>query len=101
MLKHCAWILAASLMAGPAWAGDAVFSEVRYHGDDGGPPVGADEYRNPVVAGFYPDPSITRAGEVIESGRFWKWTTGLAGGLLILMGVFGNPLRGRRYEAEF
>jgi alpha-N-arabinofuranosidase len=56
MLKHCAWILAASLMAGPAWAGDAVFSEVRYHGDDGGPPVGADEYRNPVVAGFYPTP---------------------------------------------
>lgn len=45
--------------------------------------------------------SITRDGEVIEAGRFWKWTTGLAGGLLILMGVFGNPLSGRRYEAEF
>ncbi|MBA4286933.1 MAG: glycoside hydrolase 43 family protein, partial [Xanthomonadaceae bacterium] len=63
MLKHCAWILAVSLMAGPAWAGDAVFSEVRYHGDDGGPPVGADEYRNPVVAGFYPDPSAIRVGD--------------------------------------
>ncbi|HEY1035310.1 MAG TPA: glycoside hydrolase family 43 protein [Pseudoxanthomonas sp.] len=63
MLKHCAWILAASLMIGPAWAGDAVFSEVRYHGDDGGPPVGADEYRNPVVAGFYPDPSAIRVGD--------------------------------------
>lgn len=63
MLKHCAWILAASLMVGPAWAGDAVFSEVRYHGDDGGPPVGADEYRNPVVAGFYPDPSAIRVGD--------------------------------------
>lgn len=63
MLKHCAWILAASLMIGPAWAGDAVFSEVRYHGDDGGPPVGADEFRNPVVAGFYPDPSAIRVGD--------------------------------------
>ena len=63
MLKHCAWILAAWLMTGPAWAGDAVFSEVRYHGDDGGPPVGADEYRNPVVAGFYPDPSAIRVGD--------------------------------------
>ena len=63
MLKHCAWILAASLMIGPAWAGDAVFSEVRYHGDDGGPPVGADEYRNPVVAGFNPDPSAIRVGD--------------------------------------
>lgn len=25
-------------------------------------PIAEDEYRNPVIAGFYPDPSITRAG---------------------------------------
>ncbi len=63
MLKHCAWILAAWLTIGPAWAGDAVFREVRYHGDDGGPAAGADAYRNPVVAGFYPDPSAIRVGD--------------------------------------
>lgn len=32
---------------------DAVFSN----------PLGPNEYRNPIVAGFYPDPSITRAGD--------------------------------------
>jgi len=63
MLKHGAWALAMWLAAGTAWAGDAVFREVRYHGDDGGPPAGVDEYRNPVVAGFYPDPSAIRVGD--------------------------------------
>lgn len=26
-------------------------------------PLGEDEYRNPVLSGFYPDPSVTRAGD--------------------------------------
>ncbi|MBD9479009.1 glycoside hydrolase family 43 protein [Pseudoxanthomonas sp. PXM02] len=55
--------LVMALSMGPAWAGDAVFSEVRYAGDDGGPAVSAGQYRNPVVAGFYPDPSAISVGD--------------------------------------
>lgn len=36
---------------------------MRYSGDDGGPAVDATQYRNPVVAGFYPDPSAIRVGD--------------------------------------
>nr|WP_249720574.1 glycoside hydrolase family 43 protein [Pseudoxanthomonas japonensis] len=50
-------------MMAPALAGDAVFRDVRYSGDDGGPAVDATQYRNPVVAGFYPDPSAIRVGD--------------------------------------
>lgn len=63
MLKRYAMALMAVLSMASAWAGEAVFREVRYAGDDGGPPVGSTEYRNPVVAGFYPDPSAIRVGD--------------------------------------
>ena len=63
MLKKLVLSLMASLAIAPALAGDAVFRDVRYAGDDGGPPVRAGEYRNPVVAGFYPDPSAIRVGD--------------------------------------
>ena len=64
MLKRCALTLVMTLsMMAPALAGDAVFRDVRYSGDDGGPAVDATQYRNPVVAGFYPDPSAIRVGD--------------------------------------
>jgi xylan 1,4-beta-xylosidase len=44
-------------------AAEARFSEVRYRGDDGGPQPAAGQYRNPIVAGFYPDPSAIRVGD--------------------------------------
>ncbi|MBN8260697.1 MAG: glycoside hydrolase family 43 protein [Xanthomonadales bacterium] len=47
----------------PARAGEVVFTEVGYIGDDGGPAPGPDQYRNPVLAGFYPDPSAIRVGD--------------------------------------
>lgn len=37
--------------------------EVSYRGDDGGPAPARTQYRNPVLAGFYPDPSATRVGD--------------------------------------
>lgn len=40
----------------------ALFSEIRYAGDDGGAAPTAAQFRNPVLAGFYPDPSVTRVG---------------------------------------
>lgn len=63
MMKRCAAALAMMLSMGTAWAGDAVFREVRYAGDDGGPSASPAQYRNPVVAGFYPDPSAIRVGD--------------------------------------
>lgn len=56
----------AALLAGPAAAGEARFDWFDYRGAD---PVntafraGTDDYRNPILSGFYPDPSITRVGE--------------------------------------
>jgi hypothetical protein len=44
--------------------------------------------------------SITRGDEVIDSGRFWKWTTGLGGVVVILLGLFIKPSNERRYEVE-
>jgi xylan 1,4-beta-xylosidase len=37
--------------------------EVSYSGDDGGPIPSRMQYRNPVLAGFYPDPSAIRVGD--------------------------------------
>lgn len=62
-MKRFARALLLLLIALPAWAGAVVFTEVRYEGDDGGPAVVATQYRNPVVAGFYPDPSAIRVGD--------------------------------------
>ncbi len=62
-MKKIAMLLTACLIALPAWAGDPTFTEVTYAGDDGGPAVGKNEFLNPVVAGFYPDPSMVRVGD--------------------------------------
>ena len=54
------------LAAAPAAAQEARFDWFDYRGSD---PVdatlnpGANDYRNPILQGFYPDPSITRAGD--------------------------------------
>lgn len=59
------WILAlaACMAAAPVFAGDVRFTEIHYAGDHGGPALGANQYRNPVVAGFYPDPSAIRVSD--------------------------------------
>jgi beta-xylosidase len=47
-------------------ASDARFDWFEYAGDDSiyhATPAGPDRYLNPILAGFYPDPSITRAGD--------------------------------------
>ena len=62
MRRLACWLLAC-LLSAHAFAGEAVFTEVRYRGDDGGRAPGATQYRNPVVAGFYPDPSAIRVGD--------------------------------------
>ncbi|HEV2867064.1 MAG TPA: glycoside hydrolase family 43 protein [Allosphingosinicella sp.] len=63
---------AALLLAGcvtapaPPETPGATFDWFRYSGDDPLPPgqsVGAGDYRNPILTGFYPDPSLTRVGD--------------------------------------
>lgn len=56
-------LLALLLAIGGACAGEARFIRVDYQGDDGGPAPGATQYANPVIAGFYPDPSAIRVGD--------------------------------------
>jgi xylan 1,4-beta-xylosidase len=57
-------LMLGSLLATAAVAGPARFEEFRYEGraQEQVAPA-ADEYRNPVLSGYYPDPSITRVGE--------------------------------------
>ena len=45
-----------------AMAGTALITQVDYQGDDGGAVPTDAQYRNPVLAGFYPDPSAIRVG---------------------------------------
>ncbi len=62
-IARIAVALLSSLLATLACAGEARFTSVDYRGDDGGAvPTGA-QYRNPVVAGFHPDPSTIRVGD--------------------------------------
>jgi len=47
----------------PAPPGTAVFDRFLYEGQDAQPDPGPGQYRNPILQGFYPDPSITRVGD--------------------------------------
>jgi xylan 1,4-beta-xylosidase len=54
-----------ALVASPALAGDALFGHFSYSGSDAvdaAMPVKRGQYRNPVLPGFHPDPSIVRVG---------------------------------------
>ncbi len=63
MKKTVALALAACMGAWSAWAGEVRFTEVGYAGDDGGAVPTASQFRNPVIAGFHPDPSAIRVGD--------------------------------------
>ena len=54
-----------SLPEKAAPTGAASFDWFEYRGDDPvpGPPPGPGEYRNPILSGFYPDPSVARVGD--------------------------------------
>lgn len=42
---------------------EVLIQSISYQGNDKQPPLQAGNYRNPIVPGFYPDPSIVRAGD--------------------------------------
>lgn len=51
------------LLASPALAGPARFDWFEYRGDDHQPKPGPGQYANPILQGFYPDPSVVRVGD--------------------------------------
>jgi xylan 1,4-beta-xylosidase len=62
---RAAWVaIAASLVIGaaPRPAPEARFDWVEYKGVEAGAEPAADTYRNPILGGFYSDPSIVRVG---------------------------------------
>ncbi|MBB3857040.1 alpha-N-arabinofuranosidase [Xanthomonas arboricola] len=63
-MKRLGWMagVLAAMSCQLAQAGSAVISRIDYQGDDGPIPIAA-HYRNPVVAGFHPDPSAIRVGD--------------------------------------
>ncbi len=74
-MKH--WLAIACLgFAGAAGAGDVRYEWFEYTGHDEfrkPPPVG--HYRNPVMPGYYPDPSVTRVGDkfYLVNSTFAHW----------------------------
>ena len=62
-MHRCGLAIALFACSVAAAAGEARFTRIDYSGDDGGPVPAAGEYRNPVLAGFYPDPSAIRVGD--------------------------------------
>lgn len=60
------WVCSISLCLGlPAVASQAVFKEFTYTGKDEmfAKPPAKDQFQNPILAGFFPDPSIVRVGD--------------------------------------
>ena len=55
-------LLAAGVAPASAKQAPAQFDWFEYRGDDGLPKPGPGEYANPILQGFYPDPSIVRVG---------------------------------------
>ncbi len=62
-VKRCLLALICLLLVPVAQAGSALFTRIHYQGADGGPTPTTSQYRNPILAGFYPDPSIIRVGD--------------------------------------
>jgi xylan 1,4-beta-xylosidase len=63
-----------SLVAAGASAQEARFDWFEYQGSEPGPAVPAGAYRNPIIAGFHPDPSVLRVGRdfyLINSTFSW------------------------------
>jgi alpha-N-arabinofuranosidase len=52
-----------AVLAAPAAAAEARFDWFDYQSHERPLAVSADQYRNPVLPGFHPDPSLTRVGE--------------------------------------
>jgi xylan 1,4-beta-xylosidase len=76
MMKRSASLLAALLVTSPIHA-QAIFDYVSYAGHDPAEDIIPDRpghYRNPIIPGFHPDPSIVRVGRdyyLVNSSFGW------------------------------
>ncbi len=64
VIRNLSFLMALAA-SGSSLAASVKFTQFTYEGMDKvfSTPLKAGEYRNPILAGFYPDPSITRAGD--------------------------------------
>jgi alpha-N-arabinofuranosidase len=63
-----------AFISSPAIARTMRFTRFDYRGVDSGPATPAGHYRNPIISGFYPDPSIVRVGAdfyLVHSSFSW------------------------------
>ena len=72
MKSTAAALLAAFCWSAPAAGQSASFDWFEYQGDDQLPAPKMGEYRNPILNGFYPDPSITRVGGRASSSTIFN-----------------------------
>ena len=74
-LKTLTFLAGAGLLTSMSAARDfARFDWVDYRNVEKGPAAGAQHYRNPVIAGYYPDPSMVRVGAdfyLVNSSFSW------------------------------
>ena len=74
-LKTLTFLASAGFLTSMSCAADfARFDWVDYRNIEKGPAPGAHEYRNPVIAGYYPDPSVVRVGAdfyLVNSSFSW------------------------------
>ena len=61
MRSRLLWMLLCLLA--PASNAEVLVHSISYQGNDRHAPLAAGNYRNPILPGFYPDPSIVRAGD--------------------------------------
>ena len=75
MIRLCLLLLFCAVAAKASAQSPVLFDWFEYRGNDAvfDAPVPPGSYRNPILAGFHPDPSITRAGD-----RFYLVTSTFA-----------------------
>jgi xylan 1,4-beta-xylosidase len=69
-----ATILLLAFASSPVVARTMRFTRFEYRGVDSGPTTPAGHYRNPIISGFYPDPSVVRVGAdfyLVNSSFSW------------------------------
>jgi alpha-N-arabinofuranosidase len=75
ILKTLTFLAASGFLTSMSCATDlARFDWVDYRNVEAGPAPGPGEYRNPVIAGYYPDPSVLRVGAdfyLVNSSFSW------------------------------
>lgn len=67
-------ILLLAFASSPVVARTIRFARFEYRGIDSGPATPAGHYRNPIISGFYPDPSVVRVGAdfyLVNSSFSW------------------------------